>query len=79
MMRQAMGVCVLLLAACSGGNSTSSLAVDGPSSVPQLNRVAAHAAPPPAKASQLEITEVASGLQVPWALAFLPDGRMLVT
>jgi glucose/arabinose dehydrogenase len=26
-----------------------------------------------------QVTEIASGLQKPWALAFLPDGRMLVT
>ncbi|HET9047577.1 MAG TPA: PQQ-dependent sugar dehydrogenase [Chiayiivirga sp.] len=78
-MRQAMGVCVLMLAACSGGNSSSISAVDGSSSVAQIHRIAPHAAPPPAQASQLEITEVASGLQVPWSLAFLPDGQMLVT
>src|SRR6202158_1868985 len=30
-------------------------------------------------AGQLEVQTVASGLVHPWALAFLPDGRMLVT
>jgi glucose/arabinose dehydrogenase len=30
-------------------------------------------------AGQLEVTTVASGLVNPWALAFLPDGKMLVT
>jgi glucose/arabinose dehydrogenase len=31
------------------------------------------------EAGSVKVTEVASGLQSPWALAFLPDGRMLVT
>ncbi len=29
--------------------------------------------------AELQVTEVASGFNEPWALAFLPDGRMLVT
>lgn len=34
---------------------------------------------PAVKGPQPVVTEVASGLNKPWALAFLPDGRMLVT
>ena len=33
----------------------------------------------PSSAGQLEVQTVASGLVNPWSLAFLPDGRMLVT
>ena len=29
--------------------------------------------------TQLKVTEIASGFDKPWAIAFLPDGRMLVT
>lgn len=34
---------------------------------------------PPAAAGNLAVETVASGLANPWAIAFLPDGRMLVT
>ncbi len=36
-------------------------------------------APQPAKPSQYAVETVASGLVQPWSLAFMPDGRMLVT
>ncbi len=34
---------------------------------------------PPATSGVVSVTMVASGLERPWGLAFLPDGRMLVT
>src|SRR5690242_3585771 len=33
----------------------------------------------PASAPAVRLDTVAAGLEVPWALAFLPDGRILVT
>ena len=39
----------------------------------------AHAQAPTAQAQELRAVSVARGLANPWALAFLPDGRMLVT
>jgi aldose sugar dehydrogenase len=33
----------------------------------------------PAAVSTLDVKKIAQGLEQPWALAFLPDGRMLVT
>lgn len=34
---------------------------------------------PASAAEDFQLTEVAKGLETPWSLAFLPDGRMLVT
>ena len=36
-------------------------------------------APPPAKASDIRIETFATGLDHPWGMQFLPDGRLLVT
>ncbi len=36
-------------------------------------------APAVKSAAQVQVAEVASGFNMPWALAFVPDGRMLVT
>lgn len=36
-------------------------------------------AQPAASAGRVQLTEIAGGLENPWALAFLPDGRLLVT
>lgn len=36
-------------------------------------------APAPAEASKIKVEKIADGLENPWGLAFLPDGRMLIT
>ena len=59
----AAAVAVLAVAACGS-------APGGPAPVPTAN-----AAPPPAAAARV----LATGLEVPWGLAFLPDGNALVT
>src|SRR5262245_15760243 len=33
----------------------------------------------PSGETKIEVTRVATGLEHPWSIAFLPDGRMLVT
>ncbi|MDO9073990.1 MAG: PQQ-dependent sugar dehydrogenase [Rubrivivax sp.] len=55
---------VAVLAACGGGGGADE---------------AIAATPPAAAAGPLRATPLASGLVNPWSLAFLPDGRMLVT
>ncbi len=70
---------VLAVAGCSGGQgSVTSPAATTPASAPTgatSSRPASSAPVAPAVASET----IATGLQVPWGLAFLPDGTALVT
>ena len=52
-----------------------------PPNVPEFKPAFAGQTRAPAVKSKTpyEVTEIASGLREPWAIAFLPDGRMLVT
>lgn len=53
----------------------------GPRSVPEFKPAFAGQTRAPAVKTQtaFQVTEVAKGFNKPWAIAFLPDGRMLVT
>ena len=53
----------------------------GPKSVPEFEPAFAGQTRAPAVKTRtaLQVTEIASGFNKPWAIAFLPDGRMLVT
>ena len=64
MTRTTTMLAVAVLAACGGGGGAD---------------VADAATPPAGAAGPLRATPLASGLVNPWSLAFLPDGRMLVT
>jgi glucose/arabinose dehydrogenase len=53
----------------------------GPKSVPEFNPAFPGQTRAPAVRTRtaLQVTEIAGGFNKPWAIAFLPDGRMLVT
>jgi aldose sugar dehydrogenase len=71
---------VALLTACGGGGSGDSAtgSATGSSGVSSATS-ATGAAGGVNGAAPLRVTEVKTGLVNPWSLAFLPDGRMLIT
>ena len=83
-----LAVACVLLAGCGGGGSSVSVAAFGVTYNPPRQGTPATvptppgAATPPATTSpamSMKVTELATGLDTPWSLAFLPDGRMLIT
>jgi glucose/arabinose dehydrogenase len=69
----------VLLIACAGcGARESDAGAPAPAAAPAAS-AATEVARFPSEAGELEVATVASGLEHPWGLAFLPDGRMLVT
>lgn len=67
-----LAAAVALLSACGGGGGGGDTLGTNPGVTP-----AAPAVSP--RTAALVVTEVATGLVNPWSLAFLPDGRMLIT
>ncbi|MBI3368043.1 MAG: PQQ-dependent sugar dehydrogenase [Burkholderiales bacterium] len=73
------GFALLSGSGCGGGNSDAAPApapAPGPIAAPPPSPIPPPPSPP---AAPPRVTELSSALNSPWSLAFLPDGRMLVT
>jgi glucose/arabinose dehydrogenase len=84
-----LATALVALAGCGGGGGSSVAvsafgvtAISTPAATAPAPAGSSAAAPPagaPPQAPSFKVTELATGLDTPWALAFLPDGRMLIT
>ncbi len=85
----ALGAAALLLSACSSGGASDAVAqspapgvpapAPAPSPAPEPSPTPAPApSPAPAGETKFEVSRVAQ-FDEPWAMSFLPDGRLLVT
>lgn len=78
---RALSLAAVLLLAPAAAWAQGAPVRTGPPNVPQFRPAFAGQtrAPEVVSTIRLQVTRLASGLRSPWALAFLPDGRMLVT
>jgi glucose/arabinose dehydrogenase len=73
-------VLALAVAACSRGSAADPVNSEPPNAKGQTPAFAGQTRAPEAKSVvAYQVTAVAEGLEHPWAMAFLPDGRMLIT
>ncbi|MDM0068230.1 PQQ-dependent sugar dehydrogenase [Variovorax sp. J31P207] len=87
--RYLLATALAAVAGCGGGGgggssvAVSAFGVNGMSTQGAPAPAGSSVAAPPAGAApsspSFKVTELATGLDTPWALAFLPDGRMLIT
>jgi len=81
-MRIVLIATVMFFVACSSessGQSGAPVAQGAPNTSLQPAFVNQTRAPEARSGVDIQVTEIARGLTEPWAIAFLPDGRMLVT
>jgi glucose/arabinose dehydrogenase len=78
---RALSLILLVVAGCAASNPSAAPVRTGPPNVPEFKPAfpGQTRAPEVRTKTLLDVTTIASGFNKPWAIAFLPDGRFLVT